>query len=66
MSGKDGVAQVKREGIIAPGSGNNLRKDPDMGREQEDRQVPMARVPRAVRTVAELGWRLAGPCHSGK
>lgn len=62
MRGKDGVAQVKREGRRTPGSGNDLCKDPAMGRGQEDRQkVPVAGVPRAVRTVGELSWGVAEP-----
>lgn len=59
---KDAVVQGEREGKSAPGSRNNLCKDPDTGREQEDREkVPAAGVPSAVRTVGELGLGVAEP-----
>lgn len=49
------MGQERREACL--GTGNNLCKDLDMGREQEDRKkFPVARVPRAVRRVNELGW----------
>lgn len=59
---KYGVAWGKREGKRALGTGNNLCKDLDAGREQEDRRkFPVAGVPRAVRTEGELGWRVLEP-----
>lgn len=57
LVGKSGV--LKREGKSVPGTG----KDPDMGKEQEDKKtVPEASLSRAVRTVDELGWKVVEPC----
>lgn len=56
LVGKSGV--LKREGKSVPGTS----KDPDMGKEQEDRKtVPEASISRPVRAVGELGWKVIEP-----
>lgn len=54
------TGRVERERKSAPGSENNLCKDPDLGGEQNRQKVSVAGVPRAVRTVGELGCRVVG------